>query len=209
MKAFLIFILSLTFTLTAFGQQDSGFTNKSEAKNLIVNGVKDGKWIEYYKVKNRIVHTTKSKRAPYYRLIMYKAGKVEGVARDYYKNGKLWCETPYVNGNISGVRKMYDENGTLVLTDTISGNKEKGMIKVFYPSGELKIECPFINDPSNTQSEISFEPQGAVHLYQEKKPTIPYGLRGKVNGVLKMFNEDGTVKMKITYLNGIENSSKN
>lgn len=49
MKA-LILILPPSLTLSAFGQTppDSGFTNKAEAKNLMVNGLKEGKWIEYY-----------------------------------------------------------------------------------------------------------------------------------------------------------------
>jgi hypothetical protein len=46
MKPFLILILSLSFTISAIGQQDSGFTNKAEAKNEMVNGMKEGKWVE-------------------------------------------------------------------------------------------------------------------------------------------------------------------
>lgn len=50
MKAFSIMILSLYFASITFGQQDypdSGFTNKAETKNLTVNGVKQGKWLEF------------------------------------------------------------------------------------------------------------------------------------------------------------------
>lgn len=51
MKPLLTLILSLLFTLNALGQQpeypDSGFTNKKEAKNLMVNSKKEGKWLEY------------------------------------------------------------------------------------------------------------------------------------------------------------------
>ncbi|HTB30831.1 MAG TPA: hypothetical protein VK808_02330, partial [Bacteroidia bacterium] len=46
---FLIGIIFLFIALGAFGQDypDSGFTNKAEAKNLMVNGLKEGKWVEY------------------------------------------------------------------------------------------------------------------------------------------------------------------
>src|ERR1700728_4756526 len=47
----IILILSLFSSLTVFGQQpeypDSGFTNKAEARNLIMNGKEEGKWCEY------------------------------------------------------------------------------------------------------------------------------------------------------------------
>ncbi len=205
MKIFLTIAVSLSFTAVVIAQNivDSGFTNKSDAKNLIVNGVKEGKWIQYYKVKDKVVHETKSKHAPFYRLTMYKAGKAVGIARDYYKSGKLWGETPYVNGNINGLRKMYDDNGVLILTDTVFADKENGIIKIFYLNGKLKIECPFINDTSNKQAVISFEPHGAIHSYQGAEPTIPYGISGKLNGVLKIYNEDGSLKLKTTFLNGI------
>jgi hypothetical protein len=47
MRGFLILIVAVLFSIAGFAQQDSGFTNKAEAKNLIVNGLKEGKWIEY------------------------------------------------------------------------------------------------------------------------------------------------------------------
>jgi len=51
MKPFPIILISVLTTLNALGQQpeypDSGFTNKAEAKNLIVHGRKEGKWIAY------------------------------------------------------------------------------------------------------------------------------------------------------------------
>jgi hypothetical protein len=51
MKPFLIILISLLTTLTAIGQSgvadSNGFTNRNEAKNLTVNGLKEGKWIEY------------------------------------------------------------------------------------------------------------------------------------------------------------------
>jgi len=51
MKAFTILILFFCFALAAIGQSDypdSGFTNKLEAKNQLVNGLKEGKWVEIF-----------------------------------------------------------------------------------------------------------------------------------------------------------------
>jgi antitoxin component YwqK of YwqJK toxin-antitoxin module len=209
MKTILLIFLLFAIHFSLLAQQDSGFTNKAEAKNLMVNGLKEGKWVQYYKVKDRSVSETKSKDAPFYRFTIYSAGKAIGTVREYFKDGKLWCETPYVNGNINGIKKMYDENGTLVLTDTVLHGKENGMIKVFYPSGKIKMEFPFVNDSTNIQEVINFEPQGAIHTYQDKEPTIPYGIRGLANGVLKMYYEDGKLKFEVSYVKGKGGKSTN
>ena len=95
-------------SICSFAQQDTGFTDKSEAKNLTVNGLKDGKWIEYFKVKDGFEVETKSKSAPVYHLAVYSAGKPVGVVKGFYKKGKLKSVIPYVDGIINGVRKEYN-----------------------------------------------------------------------------------------------------
>lgn len=48
-----------------------------------------------------------------------------GVAKSYYENGNLECEIPFDNDKRHGVEKEYDENGNLI--------KE-----ALYENGELK-----------------------------------------------------------------------
>src|ERR1700722_8015952 len=104
MKPLLIILISLFTTLTAIGQQpeypDSGFTNKAEAKNLIVNGLKEGKWIEYFGNDVITNDTTSTTNTPYYRLTVYKASRTYGIEREYFntESNQLFDETPYVNG---------------------------------------------------------------------------------------------------------------
>ncbi|MGP8215607.1 MAG: hypothetical protein ACLQQ4_08600 [Bacteroidia bacterium] len=102
MKLFLIIILSFSFTLTSIGQQnplDSGFTNKAEAKNLVINGKKEGKWLEYIKriQLDNIDVTNDTNLAGHYKLTIYRAGKPFGIMRQYYMSGKLMSETKYTN----------------------------------------------------------------------------------------------------------------
>jgi antitoxin component YwqK of YwqJK toxin-antitoxin module len=98
MKFFLIIFISLLTSLTAFGQvpeyHDSGFTNKAEAKNLTVNGLMEGKWIEY--TNNTNDNFTNDTNSLYYRLSVYKDNKPIGVQRGYYKSGKLYYLLYYV-----------------------------------------------------------------------------------------------------------------
>jgi hypothetical protein len=87
MNPLLSLILFLFVTLSAFGQTDTGFTNKAEAKNLMVNGMKEGKWIEYIDADNLV--TTNKQKAQCYRLIVYKNDVAYGKVREYTKDGKL------------------------------------------------------------------------------------------------------------------------
>ncbi len=80
---------------TKYLYADSGFTNKAEAKNVTINGLKDGKWMEYYNLETKTSNSnpyettinvpTADTNAMYYDLGVYKAGKLNGVVR-YYEN---------------------------------------------------------------------------------------------------------------------------
>jgi antitoxin component YwqK of YwqJK toxin-antitoxin module len=103
MKTFLILFLSFSITVNAMGQilPSTGFTNKAEATNQKINGLKEGKWIEYFELKNGAKVETKNKNAPIYRLTVYRGGKPDGVVREYYKNGELCNETLYLSEELT------------------------------------------------------------------------------------------------------------
>jgi antitoxin component YwqK of YwqJK toxin-antitoxin module len=86
---------------------DSGFTNKSEAKNMTVNGLKEGKWIEY------LFNDSGHKDTAHCMLIVYKHGKKEGIFRQYFKNGNLEMIVHYKNGLENGTGRFYWESGKL------------------------------------------------------------------------------------------------
>jgi antitoxin component YwqK of YwqJK toxin-antitoxin module len=121
MKELPLFILSLFFTLSAFGQQpeypDSGFTNKAEAKNITVNGVQEGKWIIYNISR---IDSNKPDTLEYL-LAVLKNGRNFGVMRAYYMNGEIQSTVPYKDG------------------------LENGMVKEYYKDGKLKFSIQFIN----------------------------------------------------------------
>ena len=145
MKTFLTVILFISFTITVFGQNqpDSlGFTNKAAAKNLTINGVKEGKWCENI---FDIEDITTDTHSPYYMLTVYKAGKPNGIRRIYYRRGQqLYIETPYINGRKNGVEKSYYsktkvEKETPWINDTING-----IVKVYYRKGGLSSETIYV-----------------------------------------------------------------
>jgi antitoxin component YwqK of YwqJK toxin-antitoxin module len=117
MKTILITAMYVSFAYSAFGQSTTpdellgqGFIHKAEAKNQIINDVKEGKWVEY--VKNDTEVTTDT-NAPFYRLTFYVSDKPYGIVRGYFKRGKLRVETPYMDGEKNGIEKVYYKSGKI------------------------------------------------------------------------------------------------
>jgi|GEM_PF-5335190 len=95
---------------------DSGFTNKAEAKNLRINGLKEGKWIKYDDTTRIGSHSDTN--AQFYSLTVYKTGFMYGVIRSYFKSGNLRFIGTCVDGRPKGVLTWYYENGKVWKQDT-------------------------------------------------------------------------------------------
>ncbi len=150
MKYFLVLLLSFSFSVAAFAQDDSfGFTNKAEAENKMVNGLKEGKWVE-----NECVLIVTSNHdtipEPYsYTLTVYKRGKPLGIVRVYYVNGKLMKLIPYINGEKKGMEKGYYGSGKLEYECTYKNGVENGMGKLYYENGRIEREDNYSNGVFN------------------------------------------------------------
>jgi antitoxin component YwqK of YwqJK toxin-antitoxin module len=153
MKHILILILSLCVACSKIIEQ--GFTNKAEAKNLMVNGKREGKWIVYEadmpdSVGDGVTYLSthvvpKDSNAEYYSLIIYKNGKPDGIKRRYYMSGKLQSECKYIKGKINDTTKMYYESGGLSAIMPIKNDNKNGVEKWYYENGKLKQETTYIN----------------------------------------------------------------
>ena len=145
MRLCLSILFLLFFSMTTIGQNpiDSGFTNKAEAKNQTVNGLKEGKWIEYFTVDH--IQTKDTSSQTYSRLIIYKSGLQNGIAHEYYPTGELYSKTPYKNGEINGLVKWFYKSGKLEQETRFSNGKENGMDKVFYENGKVRSTTIYTN----------------------------------------------------------------
>ena len=193
MRLLLILTLSLCFACNNITEQ--GFTNKSEAKNEIVDGVKEGKWCEYVDIKGNItndstfhvadsiiVHSDSEGNSyytlrPWYRLVIYKHGEPFGISRDFYRNGKLFFERHYENGKISGIMKEYDRNGKVVCETEYSKGLKNGVQSEYTDGGKLKAVSYYYNDTLNGVSKYYYK--SGILNYE-----TPYS-RGRINGISK------------------------
>ncbi|MBD0403617.1 toxin-antitoxin system YwqK family antitoxin [Flammeovirga sp. EKP202] len=92
---------------------------------------------------------SKQKRAE----INYTKGVKNGVAKTYYKSGKLKQEVNYVMGKKDGVSKMYHTNGN-IYKEAFYENNEVKQRKYYYQDGTLKSIAKYINEkPTNELKE--------------------------------------------------------
>lgn len=121
------------------GNVNNGFTNRKEARNVVDDSMKQGKWIEYLDENEEVTDDT----TIYFRLSIYKDDVPQGMVREYYHNGKLRNETPYTDGHIDGLVRSYFEDGTLSLQVPYVYGKKEGIERIYYPSGKLQSETKY------------------------------------------------------------------
>jgi len=219
MRFLLIIFISLLTTLAVYGQSsvtnkldsikhtinggkvmaiiDSGFTNKAEAKNLTVNGLKEGKWLEYVKCvllypnESDITHDTNL--ACSYRLVFYKSGKPCGIIRTYYMNGKLLDEKTFTKGKVNGIERGYYINGVLQSETPYNMGIENGIRKTYYENGKIESETPFTHGHINGIDKEYYENGNLEYEYPRT--------HSMNNGILKEYYEDGKLKTESQYIN--------
>lgn len=92
------------FTGILYGKYDNG---NLKTVQEYVNGVGNGKWIDYDPLENKICEGT------------YKNNRVEGPVKYYYEDGSLQSEGQFLHWKKPiGLWKYYDKKGKLVHTET-------------------------------------------------------------------------------------------
>jgi antitoxin component YwqK of YwqJK toxin-antitoxin module len=197
----------------------NGFTNKEDAKNRTINGLKQGKWIEY---RNSKYKPTTIDSAQYYILTFYKDDKPEAVQRIYYNSGKLYSETPFSNGKKNGVVKSFYENGQLWTESSYSDDILNGMSKSFDKSGRLSSEMPFTNDKINgiyksydangqLQTEITYrdDKRNGVYKSYYEGELVTEGIYkdDQKNGIQKSYY-NGKISREVNYVDGVAIDTK-
>ena len=216
MKSIGIILLLCFISHGSFAQADSGFTNKAEAKNLTVNGLKEGKWVEYISFNDKLA-TDSNCLCDSYRLTIYVGGKPSGIVRQYnitgelssivyyargkkkgklkefYGNGKLSREINYTNDMENGLERRYYENGILKSETPYTNDKESGIRKTYFENGVLESETPFTNGKMNGVDKEYYENSNLKYEYPRTY--------NKNNGVLKEYYENGKLESEYPYSN--------
>ena len=123
-------------------------------------------------------------------------GKLNGLSKQYYDDGKLQSEILTENGKENGLAKQYYQNGNLQSEVIFKDGQPEGLIKQYYETGELEKEQTIKNG--------KFE--GPVKQYYEDgtlKTDAVYN-KGKLNGIYKQYYETGELQFETSFKDGQE-----
>lgn len=116
-------------------------TNKAEAKNEIIKGVKQGKWIEY--LDGNLNKTLSQDSANYYKLIIYKNGMIMETERIYNIEDVLYSENFYVDGKIEGTSKIFYNDGDILSEVPYKEGLKEGIAKSYNGIKGVSSEMPY------------------------------------------------------------------
>ncbi len=97
------------------------------SKGKMVGKSREGRWF-YYFTNSGVVMSEEN----------YLNGKLHGVVRNYYKNGKMTEEAIYKNNIRNGYSKVYTESGSLIEEVSYLNGKLEGEGKYYDLKGQLK-----------------------------------------------------------------------
>ncbi|MDP5169836.1 MAG: hypothetical protein NWR72_06300 [Bacteroidia bacterium] len=67
------------------------------------------------------------------------AGEFDGLGLEYYANGVMAAEVPYVHGKVTGIVKEYYPDGQLKLQHEFANGKKQGKMYLYDADGSLRI----------------------------------------------------------------------
>ncbi len=102
----------------------------------------------------------------------YKNGKLDGVFRSYYENGKVWQTVGYLDGVEEGFSVTYYENGSKKIKETYKNGVLSGATEEYYESGKLRRKLPYLKGQIHGVGKVYDEAGSMV-----EEMTFEYGLR--------------------------------
>lgn len=153
-------VLTATKEFHKDGSADVTFfnsTGKVISQGKMIGKIHVGKWT-YFHNNTKVVMTEENfngkgelegERKTYYpnaqlaEIQQYKSGKLNGVSKMYAQdNGAIINEYTYVDGELHGPAKTYDNSGKVIAEGNYRHDKQHGIWK-YYENGELKEEKDF------------------------------------------------------------------
>jgi len=182
MKNFLILSLTLSFASAAFAQADTSNANQT------VNGLPEGKWIQYFEYRKGVEVGSEDKSSPFYRVTMYKEGKRTGTVKEYYRTGELWYEAFYNTDWTKIIEKDYYADNKIILKDSIVDDKNQ-KIETFYGDGKLDSKFVITSNVLGDSKVDVADPDGS----------LGFELIGVISGEIQKY-DDATGYIKMSWL---------
>jgi len=168
------------------------------------NGLLHGEW-RFYTLRGTLAM-----------LQTFESGNLKGIAREYGIGGKILSEREYLGNQDEFIVHEFYPDGKLKKTMTVRHNKFNGVGRRYYGDGKIMEEANFKDDELHGTRKY-FYPNGQLWIEQvykdgldwevvanfaeDGKPRNAGTLRGG-NGTIIYYNEDGTVRETVTFIQG-------
>ena len=146
----------------------------------------------------------------------YLNGKKQGIAKEYYLDGKLLFEGEYLNGKRNGTGKVYNSDKKLLFEGEFLNGKRNGSGKLYYSDGKLLSEGEYLKGKvwnvkeydknGNIIGELK-DGKGNLIIYNKLDIKIFEGeyINGLLNGKGKEYYNNGILKYEGEYTNNLRN----
>jgi antitoxin component YwqK of YwqJK toxin-antitoxin module len=121
-------------------------------------------------------------------------GKLDGVAKFWYDNGKPQLTAEYANGVLNGKLLRYREDGTRLSEDLYKDGKLNGICRQFHYNDNVQSEMPYVNDTLH----------GHCRHYDDVGMVMIEGIyeHGYYEGTWKWYNRSGQLIGKADFRRG-------
>lgn len=136
----------------------------------------------------------------------------EGPYQEYYMSGNIKIHTQYEYHGIFGHYREYHENGRMKIDTEYGKFGKEGNYLEYFKSGNLKIKTTYLSEYINGEF-IQYYEHGqkeiianyVIHSEKYSDGFIPlYHVNNYKHGAYTEYSEDGKLKIKILYRNGVE-----
>lgn len=117
------------------------------------------------------------------------------IKKEYYHNGNMQSETPYLNGEKHGIEREFYRNGALRRETPFDHNRKNGVEKFFYENGNIKVEIPYTKNRRDGIEKHYYE-------YGVLRAELPHS-KGLQHGTCKWYKKDGTLQREEIFNNGL------
>ncbi|HAH32049.1 MAG TPA: hypothetical protein DCL44_07025 [Elusimicrobia bacterium] len=126
-------------------------------------------------------------------VLIYKNGKANGMAKEYYPAGKIKAEQNWLDDKLDGSYRAYNEDGKINTEAYFKNGKRNGIAKLYYPNGTLLSEINY----KDGKMEGTYKDYSKKGVIQSEKVYT----NGMLNGPLKIYYPNGKVKFEVNYRN--------
>ena len=136
-------------------------------------------------------------------------GKSYVIRRQFYSNGRLKTELPYLNNELNGVTRSYYRNGDLESEANMVDGRQKGEYKRYYKSGKLWHLDRLEYESKETFKQKTYKMQGSYYdnngtlqmeyaaEWLKKKQISGYTKFYKKSGELEIAGDDSKPSIKL------------